>query len=227
MYENSLSYLTRKIRDFGILDKNELSKLICQYQNGDIEAGKQIVLHNIKWVIQIAIGFVRKNGVEFDDIISHGILGMYRAMDKYDSSLGAFSTYSRHWIMQSIIRNHILKQDLINSKEYKKVDRYRFVTINDPEKLPDHNSIISIEANHEDHYIKKNIIEYINNIKDKRTQSIMMHRFNFVSEHRELSLRDIGKMHGLSAERIRQIIDAQIRKMKRNKKLRSLVGKKF
>ena len=58
-------------------------------------------LSNLKLVVSIA---KKNNGnVELLDLISDGNLGLMKAIEKYDNSLGfKFSTYATYWIKQAI-----------------------------------------------------------------------------------------------------------------------------
>ena len=50
-------------------------------------------------------------GMEFDDLMSHGIIGLLKACQRYDKKFGVkFTTYSRYWIEQEI--NRAFRSDL-------------------------------------------------------------------------------------------------------------------
>ncbi|CAL8466126.1 g5662 [Coccomyxa elongata] len=60
--------------------------------------------YNLRLVISIAKHFVGR-GVELQDIIQEGILGLMRAVDKFEASKGfKFSTYAHWWIRQAASR---------------------------------------------------------------------------------------------------------------------------
>lgn len=69
------------------------------------EAARQIMIKsNLKLVIKIAKEF-RNIGLDYEDIINEGNLGLMNAVEKYDLSKGAkFSYYASFWIKQSIRR---------------------------------------------------------------------------------------------------------------------------
>jgi RNA polymerase primary sigma factor len=69
-------------------------------------AHSDLVLANLRLVVSIAkLGIYRSSGLEFADVIQHGNLGLMRAADKFDPTLGyKFSTYATWWIRQSIDR---------------------------------------------------------------------------------------------------------------------------
>lgn len=71
------------------------------------EARERMLLSNIGLVGKTARTFVHRagHGMQFDDLMQAGILGLMRAVDKFDCSQGTkFSTYATWWIKQSITR---------------------------------------------------------------------------------------------------------------------------
>lgn len=75
--------------------KNELEK-----QQGI----SQLVTSNLRLVTSIAKRFLN-HGIDFDDLIQEGTMGLLKAIDKFDYKLGhKFSTYATWWIRQAITR---------------------------------------------------------------------------------------------------------------------------
>jgi RNA polymerase sigma factor (sigma-70 family) len=73
-----------------------------------IDDGKRahdsLVLANMRLVVSIARRY-HSDGMEMVDLIQEGMIGLMRAADKYDWSLGyKFSTYATWWIRQSVTR---------------------------------------------------------------------------------------------------------------------------
>lgn len=94
-----------------LLSAKEEKQLILRAQSGDVSAQNALVTHNQKLVAKIAYKFVT-DGLEIDDLIQEGNLGILRAIEKFDLSTGnKFSTYATWWIKQFIRRyidNHSL-----------------------------------------------------------------------------------------------------------------------
>lgn len=87
-----------------LLSKKEEAKLAKAAQNGDQEARKELIEHNLRLVVSIAKKY-RGKGMEFEDMIQEGNLGLMKAIDKFDPDKGyRFSTYATWWIRQSITR---------------------------------------------------------------------------------------------------------------------------
>jgi len=67
-------------------------------------ASDQLVTSNLRLVTSIAKRFINR-GIEFEDLIQEGTMGLMKAISKYDYKLGhKFSTYATWWIRQAITR---------------------------------------------------------------------------------------------------------------------------
>lgn len=75
-----------------------------------IESGKaahdELVNRNLRLVVSVARKYAReRTGLELEDLIQEGSIGLMRAADKFDGSKGfKFSTYASWWIRQAITR---------------------------------------------------------------------------------------------------------------------------
>ncbi len=76
-----------------------------QQMYGDAAAAQQtLVESNLRLVVSIAVPY-NNRGVEFDDLIQFGNIGLIKSLEKFDSNRGfKFSTYASWWIRQSIVR---------------------------------------------------------------------------------------------------------------------------
>ena len=96
-----------------VLEPKEELRLIKNAQAGDKDAYDEIVQHNLKLVWSVAKGMGSSGvGVDFDDRIQNGSLGLMTAVDKFDPEKinpetgkpYKFSTYATWWIRQAISR---------------------------------------------------------------------------------------------------------------------------
>jgi DNA-directed RNA polymerase sigma subunit (sigma70/sigma32) len=73
-------------------------------ERGSIAAKDRFMLSNIRLVISIATAH-QCRGLELEDLVQAGMIGLNRAIEKYDWRRGyKFSTYATWWIRQSIQR---------------------------------------------------------------------------------------------------------------------------
>jgi RNA polymerase primary sigma factor len=85
------------------LDPETRSALTLVQQRG-LAAEKRLAQANLRLVVSVAKRYVGR-GMSFLDLIQEGNIGLLRAVDKFDATLGyKFSTYATWWIRQAISR---------------------------------------------------------------------------------------------------------------------------
>ena len=85
--------------------QQDQTALAVRARNGDTAAKTALVNLNIKFIHTIARQYVNQ-GMEFDDLVQEGCIGLLRAMEKYDPKMGTkFLTYASWWIKQAILQN--------------------------------------------------------------------------------------------------------------------------
>lgn len=92
------------INDTPLLSPEQERELADLVALGDPFAREHMVEANLRLVVNIARGYVGR-GLSLEDLIAEGNLGLLRAVEGFDGSLGIrFCTYSSYWIKQSIQR---------------------------------------------------------------------------------------------------------------------------
>ena len=78
--------------------------LIAAAQDGDLQAREQLVVENTGLVNMAARKFM-SSGLEFEDLMQIGFIGLIKAIDRFDQSFGVmFSTYAVPMIVGEIRR---------------------------------------------------------------------------------------------------------------------------
>jgi len=94
-----VTYFKNNLPDEAVLQENFHN---INLLNG--EANQVLTLANLRLVVSVAKRYMNR-GITFLDLIQEGNLGLLRAVQKFDPTLGyKFSTYATWWIRQSISR---------------------------------------------------------------------------------------------------------------------------
>ncbi len=104
---NSEAALTAYLQNIGktsLIKANEEIELGRAIRQGDNAALSKLVVSNLRLVVSIAKRF-RNQGMDMEDMIQEGNLGLIHAAKKFDPSMGnRFSTYATWWIRESVNR---------------------------------------------------------------------------------------------------------------------------
>ncbi|WP_276779349.1 sigma-70 family RNA polymerase sigma factor [Treponema succinifaciens] len=93
-----------EIKKIPLLTNDEETQLATRAAAGDKAARDKLLTSNMRFVIKIASQYLNK-GLEYEDLISEGYLGLMKALDHFDVSKGYhFISYAVWWIRQSIMK---------------------------------------------------------------------------------------------------------------------------
>jgi RNA polymerase primary sigma factor len=88
-----------------LLTPAEELELAKRIERGDLEAKERLTTHNLRLVVSIARKYQGLSELCLLDLIQEGMLGLIRAVEKFDWRKGfRFSTYATLWIRQAIQR---------------------------------------------------------------------------------------------------------------------------
>ena len=108
----------REINETSLLTAEDEKEPAYRIADGDMEARDRMVRANLRLVVNIARAYTNK-GLPLQDLIEEGNLGLLRAVEGFDPSMGTrFSTYASYWIKQSI------KRAIINSAKTIRIPAY-------------------------------------------------------------------------------------------------------
>lgn len=87
-----------------LLTAAQEASLARRVEQGDQQAREALVNSNIRLVASVARRYMGR-GLPLEDMIQEGVIGLMRAIEKYNYLRGyRFSTYATHWIRQAISR---------------------------------------------------------------------------------------------------------------------------
>ncbi len=101
---DSVDLFLRRARMHPLLNAAEEVELAQRIERGDLEAKERMINSNLRLVVSQARRY-QGHGLPMEDLIQEGMLGLIRAVEKFDWRRGfKFSTYGTLWIRQAIQR---------------------------------------------------------------------------------------------------------------------------
>ena len=188
------------------------------------ESREKLIISNLKLVQKIAHNY-KNSGLDVEDLISEGNIGLIKAVEKFDPNHGSrFSTYATYWIRQAITRALSNQSRTIEeiceatgaSEKLAKIllesgvtnitsldleiddegdSTLKDIISDDSQNAPD----INAESNEN----LKNLENFINKLS-RREKYILIYRYGLDNKDSE-TLEKLGARYGLSRERIRQL----------------------
>lgn len=139
---------------------------------------EDIVMSNVRLVMAIAKPYAKFQTVQYEDLFQEGIIGLYTAIDKFDTSLNVkFSTYAYFWIKQKIRR--FVESMTLNDLDQNSMSIDKNVGSNDDKRMigdmiqGDDNLLVN-ESKNDMHTIMKACIRHLNPIE----QYVLKLRYN-------------------------------------------------
>jgi len=101
---DSLQLFLNEAGRYPLLTAAEEVELAKKIEDGDIEAKNRMINSNLRLVVSIAKRY-QGHGLSLLDLIQEGVIGLIRAVEKFDWRRGyKFSTYATWWIRQAVQR---------------------------------------------------------------------------------------------------------------------------
>jgi RNA polymerase primary sigma factor len=101
---DSLGLFLGEIGRYPLLTAAEEVELAKRVERGDREAKDRMITSNLRLVVSVARRY-QGHGLPLGDLIQDGIIGLVRAVEKFDWRKGfKFSTYAVWWIRQAVQR---------------------------------------------------------------------------------------------------------------------------
>ena len=248
----SLEKYLQDIAHEELLSTDEEVELAQRIRKGDRRALERLTKANLRFVVSVAKQY-QNHGISLPDLINEGNVGLIKAAQKFDETRGfKFISYAVWWIRQSILQaiaeqsrivrlpqNQVGSVNKINremSKFEQEFERKPSVDeMADRVDLPEdkiENAMLDLMANSDDptdnelltESLRAEIERLLKTLPDK-DQKIIAAFYGIGTP--ELTLEEIGTKYHLTRERVRQIKDKTIRRLRNSttdKLLKSYLG---
>lgn len=208
---DELDQYFNELGKYNKLTVNEERELGRRIKNGDIYALNKLVKHNLRFVVMIAKTYRNKTNVSFSDLISEGNIGLIKAAQRYDVDKDyKFVSYAIWWIRASI--NECISKYKDNV-EYNIEDNAFFNTKNTAVSYDDKINE-DFEERLTDFQSRRAAIEDLIQCLEERERQVIMYFYGLDKYGHDMNLDEISKKMSLTKERVRQIKEVALTKMK-------------
>lgn len=211
---NALNRYLEEVLAHPRLDEKEEQELALLAAEGNQKAAQKLVEGNLWHVVNIAKQYIRK-GVDIEDIINEGNIGMLRAVNHYDVKRKVrFATYATQSIKRQI-EQAIDKQPEINQRIKESATNSLEIMKDTTSPGADNGTILqSMKTTIEDSFY----------ILTEREQKVLERVYGI--NHEPMTFAEIGEELGLKRERVRQIRKKALQRLSKathNKQLKTFL----
>jgi len=105
LIQDSFRMYLKEIGQYNLLAFDTEQELAKRTAAGDEKAKEIFITANLRLVVAEAKKYSSRSGMPLQDLVSEGTIGLIKAVEKFDWTLGyKFSTYATWWIRQAISR---------------------------------------------------------------------------------------------------------------------------
>ena len=209
-----------ELKKYRPITRAKEKELIYKAKNGDIEAQNKILTSNLRFVFNVASRY-KGNGAAISDLISEGNLGLIKAIQKFDPNKNVkFISYAVWWIRNAIQEFIKKRQTCLNlEKEEDSLNvsatKTGFNYDCEDEYVSKKETVLSDEEDEEKRELHKNqkiVVEKILSNLNERERFIVEQYYGIDCE--EKNLEEIGNDLGITKERVRQIKEQSLKKLR-------------
>jgi len=240
---NIVSKYFRDVNKHELLSNEEEEEITKRIINGDESAIEELVNGNLKFVISVAKEY-QGLGLPLPDLINEGNIGLITAAKRFDPSRGfKFISYAVYWIKQCIMHslnensrtirlpsniiNKILKYNKENEEYMESMVNSYPICISINTKLGEYTGFEIADTIEDESCAPLDVLEYetekLKKVLNKtleclsnKERGIIECYFGVNSTTEPMTLEAIGDKYDLTKERIRQIKEKAIRRLRHN-----------
>ncbi len=210
-FDRSAQIYYQEIANSTPLTRLEEQRLWRKYKkNNDLNARNKLIESNLKFVANIAKAY-RGRGLSYSELVAEGNYGLIKALKKFKAEKGnKLISYSVWWIRQSILEA-IEKRNKNNTEDYPQDYEEPLISDETNEKVVEP-SYIYTDGQADKEERASTVLDLVRVLNDKEKEIVS--RYYGLNGGETETLEEIGADLGLTKERIRQINEKALTKMR-------------
>jgi len=222
--QSTMGLYLRELRRIPQLSREEEQAFAVLAAQGDRKARQHLIQANLRFVILVAKRY-RNRGVPLEDLVNEGNIGLIHAAERFDPARGIrFVSYAVWWIRQAILKaipenSRLIRLPKCRAEELPSTAELRMqaaqgtLSLDSPvQGMEDSGSLGACLEDRsvpmpEEVLVGVSLQEHMDSVLaglSDREASILRDRFGLAGSKR-ITLLEVGRKHGLSRERVRQI----------------------
>jgi RNA polymerase primary sigma factor len=200
------------------LESDEEKALLREYrENNDLAARQKLITSNLRYAFSL-VNKYKNRGVPLADLLEEANIGLIESIDKFDIKRDVkVITYAR-WNMEYKICEAIKEHDKLPESDLPEESDIQFgeeATLSDEY---DNDAYVNEAFLSEDDEVSRlnavNDVDAIITVLDDRETDIIKMYYGISPYETECTYEEIGKKYDITKERVRQIIDKIMRKLR-------------
>lgn len=201
----------KSLKHFNPLKKDEERKLLEQYKkHKDISARNKLIEANLKYACKLANTY-RGRGLTFNELVTEANDGLMEGIERFDMKQDVrLISYARWWMVQRI-QDALQEKKTLETQDHLDSDDY-----NEDDAM----TIKSRASYFYDDSVDDDYAEDTDELLDTLLEKLSEREYDMISLYfgvngrSKKTLDEIGKIYKLTKERVRQIIEKAILKVK-------------
>lgn len=207
-----LSHITGRSSFLKPLSKEKEAAAIERMVAGDAAAHDELIVHNMRLVVHIAKKYAQ-SGIEHDDLVSIGSIGLIKAVDTFKPENGRLAAYASR-----CIENEILMALRSNKKNRANVSLYEPIGYDHDGNEVSLSDILGTDADMVVEQVRINIdsskaIAILGNVLDNREKTVILLRYGILNGI-PYPQHEVANVLGISRSYVSRIESKAISKLK-------------
>ncbi len=211
-----------ELKKYKPITRTKEKELILKAKEGDLKAQNEILTANLRFVFNVASRYKGK-GATISDLISEGNMGLVKAIQKFDPEKDVkFISYAVWWIRNSMQEFIKKRQACLNyEKDENTFLNHPVITNNftrdeNDEYVIKKEVIMSDEEDEAKRELHKNQKKIVDKILEKLSwrERYIVEQYYGIDKKEEKNLEEIGNDLGITKERVRQIKEQSLKKLR-------------
>ena len=216
--EDDLTLYFNDLKKYKPLKREEERELLHRYkENNDLVARQKLITHNLRYAFSL-VNKYKDKGVPMSDLIEEANCGLIESVDNFDISQDVkIITYAR-WRMEYYMQCAIERQNKIKTEELPEENEKQSYNDSDDDIINTPSSCEQDEEADENDIFsettaKESVASIIGVLTEREDDFIRMY-YGIVPYNKTYTYQEIGNKYGITKERVRQIIDKIMRKLR-------------